>query len=518
MTIRFLRARSVLTPEALAASLGPSLRVSALPPGHARAWLDTPDRALQRAGLTLEVLVVSGAAEVELRRLGDGEVVGRVALRRPPRFAHDVPGGRLGDTVARHAGVRALLPLARRRARVTRLAILDAADKVVARIEADPPGRSRGALAWCRVLPVRGYDAAARAVTAAAMQALSAAQPAPADPLLDALARAGLPTAPPSRPRADITARTRTDVAVRRVLRVLLDELVSQVDGTVADVDSEYLHDLRVAHRRSRSLLRAFRDTMPAPRVARFSRELAWLGSVTGAVRDLDVWLLELEHRARGAPSVDRPGLHALADLVAERRTAARARLLRDLRGARFRRLCEDWARFLDTPVPTRPRTPAALHPIADGAGARIARAYRRARREGRAIDEASPDTALHELRKTCKRLRYLIDAFGDVLPKGKPKRPLKALRGLQDVLGTFQDRCVQREALAELAAALPPGAACVAAPAVAWLDEILAAEQAAARAAFHARFAPFASAANRAYFRALRRHHARDRQASHHE
>ena len=59
----------------------------------------------------------------------------------------------------------------------------------------------------------------------------------------------------------------------------------------------------------------------------------------------------------------------------------------------------------------------------------------------GGAIDDDSPADDLHELRKRGKELRYLLELFGGLWPTDVVKPMVKTLKGLQDVLGTHQDR-----------------------------------------------------------------------------
>ena len=69
----------------------------------------------------------------------------------------------------------------------------------------------------------------------------------------------------------------------------------------------------------------------------------------------------------------------------------------------------------------------------------------------GRAIDEDSPHEALHDLRKKGKELRYLLEFFASLYPADVVKPMVATLKGLQDVLGRFQDREVQSDALRAL-------------------------------------------------------------------
>ena len=95
---------------------------------------------------------------------------------------------------------------------------------------------------------------------------------------------------------------------------------------------------------------------------------------------------------------------------------------------------------------------PTGERTVDDLASHRITRVYRKMVKMGRAIDDDSPAEDLHELRKIGKELRYLLEFFPSLYPADVVKPFIKTLKGLQDLLGRFQDREVQAHALRALA------------------------------------------------------------------
>ena len=100
--------------------------------------------------------------------------------------------------------------------------------------------------------------------------------------------------------------------------------------GTLEDVDSEFLHDLRVAVRRTRSLQRQFKAIYPE-RLAHFREEFKRIQAITGDLRDLDVYLLDLPALKASLPAQmqrrPRPAQDAAGDQArprADRRPGAR--------------------------------------------------------------------------------------------------------------------------------------------------------------------------------------------------
>ena len=88
--------------------------------------------------------------------------------------------------------------------------------------------------------------------------------------------------------------------ALATVLTALLDTLEANVNGTVRDIDTEFLHDLRIAVRRTRSALKLAGDVLPGGLAGRFRPEFKWLGDLTTPTRDLDVYLLGYPSMAAG--------------------------------------------------------------------------------------------------------------------------------------------------------------------------------------------------------------------------
>lgn len=294
----------------------------------------------------------------------------------------------------------------------------------------------------------------------------------------------------------------RSDAAVVAVLRRLLAVIRDNVDGAIDGADDEYLHQLRIAVRRSRMVQRQFRGVFSPLELPGFRSEFRWLQQATGPARDLDVYISDLGSLAELLPERLRPDLAPLRPVLLHGRLTARADMTRALRSARTEQLLEDWDWLLETLVelPLDDRG-AATRPIGETAGARIRRMYRRIVHMGRRIDAASPAGDYHDLRKSAKELRYLLELFGlKLFDEERVAAMVKSLKALQDVLGRHQDREVQigmLRALADEVATLAGGAAACLTMGV--LVDRLAADEAAARGEFEQRFAAFASDEQRA-------------------
>ena len=126
--------------------------------------------------------------------------------------------------------------------------------------------------------------------------------------------------------------------------------------------------------------------------------------------------------------------------------------MVQKLESSRFSNLRRDWRAFLEAPVPERSALPNATRRTKDVADERIWSMYRRVRKEGRAITPDSPAEDLHELRKSAKKLRYLVEFFDNLYPKKDSRNLVKQFKVLLDNLGNFQDLAVQADHLREMA------------------------------------------------------------------
>ena len=83
------------------------------------------------------------------------------------------------------------------------------------------------------------------------------------------------------------------DVPLGRCARLILEtrfrEMMSYRDGTLAGIDIEQLHSMRVSSRRLRSAMRNFRDCFDPDGLRYHSDRMREIAATLGAVRDLDV-------------------------------------------------------------------------------------------------------------------------------------------------------------------------------------------------------------------------------------
>jgi CHAD domain-containing protein len=473
-----------------------------------RTFYDTFDRRLHAAGL---VLVHADRRLALLDGSGYAERAGDERPDPPDRvLAIDLPGGRLRDLLLPIVDVRALIPVTRIHSRARPLQAVNDDGKTVARLVIEEPtvARSGGPGVRLRprllVAPVRGYDKALARVRRTLEREFGLA--ATGELLHDeaVVAVGHTPGRVSSKPAPELRPEQRADRAATVVLARLLAAIEVNLPGTLAELDTEFLHDLRVAVRRTRSVQRQLAGVFAPEPLEHFRAEFRWLQRVTGPARDLDVHVLDFDELRSAVPGTFGRDLDPLRRVLVERRRAEHQRMGRALRSARATALVDSWSKFLDGLADSpRDHRPQADRRIGDLAGERIAGVYRGMVRLGGSIDDASPAVALHELRKKGKELRYLLELFASLYPGTVVKPMVGTLKSLQGTLGRFQDREVQAALLRSLrdeVAALDNGPAAV--MAMGLVVERLERGQAAARAEFPARFAAFGAKPQRARVR----------------
>lgn len=233
-------------------------------------------------------------------------------------------------------------------------------------------------------------------------------------------------------------------------LKNLLRTMEANEAGLIADRDPEDLHRYRVSLRRTRSCIGQMKRSLPEDRIAKFKPEFAWLGSVTGPTRDLDVFLHDMKRYRNRLDEMSRPSLEPLLELIQSDKRSAHDRLVAQLDTQRYRSLVSAWRAFLDSAM-DEGEAPETDRPIAEVAADRIRSRYERMIRRGRRLDAMKATDRLHRLRIDGKKLRYLLEFFRGLFPEETVDPLIATLKRLQDHLGGFNDLLVQQNAVSRM-------------------------------------------------------------------
>ena len=223
-------------------------------------------------------------------------------------------------------------------------------------------------------------------------------------------------------------------------------------DPRVRRAEEDAVHQMRVAARRLRSALKAFKTVVTGTRG--LQDELRRLGNVLGEARDLEVIRVRFARALEGLEPELVVGDVAtrLGAGLLERERQAYERIKEELSGERYYRLLDALDTLIAAPELGKAAAKPAQETLRDLARAgweRVIAAYERAQ----AIDDPERrGIALHDVRKAAKRARYTAEALRPSL--GDDMGALAgAAEDIQEALGAYQDGVVAQELLAREAA-----------------------------------------------------------------
>jgi CHAD domain-containing protein len=225
--------------------------------------------------------------------------------------------------------------------------------------------------------------------------------------------------------------------------------LLSAEPDVRADVP-DAVHQMRVATRRLRSVLRSYRDVFHREPIDEIRDELRWLAGLLGVARDAEVRAARFQALVDEQPAAHRPVGHQLVDTERARYATAYREVLDVLDGERYAQLRRRLTELRADP-PLRPAR--AGRPATKLFAAVLRNDFRRVRRLVRAepsVPASDRIAHLHEIRKAAKRLRYSAEAADEMLD-GPADELARCAKKLQTVLGDHRDAI---EAIATIQAA----------------------------------------------------------------
>lgn len=475
-----------------------------------RVYYDTFDWKIYDSGGMLESeITADGKIRLRWLDLSNGQILGSLPVSKVPQFIWDFPTSPFKKRLEPILDVRALLPQITIKSNIQPLKWLNKEGKMLLQVYCEentviaPNRKKTYPLGKClHLMPVRGYNKPMAQVLASVKL-----QKAEQSPLEQALAQLGIdPGSFSSKMNVALARNLSVEQSVKLIFRHLLQTLEKNEAGVRQDVDSEFLHDFRVAIRRIRSALSQMKPLFPEKPLARFREDFAWLGQVTSSLRDLDVYLLKFNAYQAELPPELREDLEPLRALLEAKKVTEHQAVLHALDSPRYQKLLKDWEQFLKNPFFQKMASQYSQWSVPQWADERIWRVYQRVLQEGAAIQADTPEEGLHELRKTCKKFRYMMEFFQSLYPPKEIKALIKVLKQLQENLGEFQDYQVQWRSLIDFGAQIVQKRQGIPKTqmALGMLVKELQNQQAQARQIFAARFEEFASTEHQKRFETL--------------
>lgn len=441
----------------------------------------------------------------------DDEAINRLKMGSSPRFIADFPKSSLTARLSPIVEMRALLPIATVHLQTHSILISDETDRPIARLDLEgltayAPGGKEGKqgerLKLCvqknrtksgkkllKFLKKNGYRVSSESLFESTM-GLIGSQPANYSAKL----------------QLTLHPEIVTYSAMKVIFRFLLKVIRENEEGVKQDIDTEFLHDFRVAIRRTRAGLNQIASAFPDEILDKFKKDFSFLGKMTNELRDLDVYLLNRDAYRSPLPDFFKKSIDPLFDFLRREREEVLQKVRVGLGSERYAQILSEWEEFLNRPLSDAEFGVDGGEPAQEIAKKIIYNRYKVIIKRGKRINRQTEDNALHQLRIDCKKLRYLLEFFVSLFPKQKTKALIKQLKKLQDNLGEFQDLCVHQDALQSFVEKFPlqDHKSKRTIMAIGCLIGIFDRRKGEVRRAFSETFSGFASKKNRALFREL--------------
>ena len=225
--------------------------------------------------------------------------------------------------------------------------------------------------------------------------------------------------------------------SVRLIALGYLDDAAAAFERTADPEDGAALHDFRVAVRRLRTTLRAYRSLFEDSVRGKPHKRLGRIAEATNRVRDAEVAVEWLRPLATGMTPGERVGQQWLIEQIDGRRAKELERCLADIRrsfAAATRKLRKGLVTYRQTVQPEPSISDASFVSVMRTAAVEQARELDQLLGEMQHAD----DEAGHRARIAAKRLRYVVEPVRDALAGGPEL--IGRLKKLQDLLGELHD------------------------------------------------------------------------------
>lgn len=232
-----------------------------------------------------------------------------------------------------------------------------------------------------------------------------------------------------------------------------LQHFQGNLSGAMGSDDDEYLHQMRVALRRLRVVLRMAEKGRADKQLAGLYKDVSDLCVELGHIREWDVFIAQTV-QPMCARMAGHAGLQALLADCERQRAGCYAALRSEAQARELQRLLLRFAIWMNGAYWRQTGWPQAetAQQVQDFATRRLRKLAKRVAQSGQQLDTADA-ARLHALRIIAKKLRYSAEFFAALYDKQKAESYLAALSVVQEVLGQINDVAVAHRLLDGLAA-----------------------------------------------------------------
>ncbi|MCB0917977.1 MAG: CYTH and CHAD domain-containing protein [Actinobacteria bacterium] len=414
---------------------------------------DTADLRLFRAGITLRRREGGNDAGWHLKlpvgTAGDG-VRDEIQLPLSAGKIGEVPD-ELADLVTAHVREEKLVPVATLKNKRAPYLLTDEDGTAVVELTDDRVSvlDGREVVAKFREIEVEAVDSENTAILSRLVDAFVDLG---AEPTKESKAATALGPAATGRPDVEKVENATPSDPASQAIRALLAKHVGRIlvqDVRVRRDLPDSVHQMRVAARRLRSGLQAFRPLLDKEWANELRTELKWIAGELSGIRDTEVMIERLEERATVLPPDEADLANSAVEAALRQQfTDARVHALAAMRSQRYVDLL---VRLVD--AVNKPRlSDLAAEPCSQALPPLVEKTWKRLNRDVKQLRIDSAATPWHETRIAAKKARYSAEAAEPVF--GEPvKRLVKALESVTEILGDHQDAHVAQMTLRAMAA-----------------------------------------------------------------
>ncbi|KJG39823.1 metal-binding protein [Photobacterium angustum] len=211
--------------------------------------------------------------------------------------------------------------------------------------------------------------------------------------------------------------------------------------GIIKDDDPEFLHQYRVTMRRIRAILSLHQSLFIPDQLKETNLAIKNLMQPTNLQRDLDVYLMQMEHYFNLVEHKHHQGLARFFDDLQHQRQKAYKKNKQWLKSEEYKLQYKHIKTQLKQ---LSPREEELSTPSKEMINTLLMKLNNHITTSMNAIDSQTPDAKLHRLRIKCKKLRYGLEYYRPLIEQLSLSLKIKTLKLLQAKLGDFNDSSVQ--------------------------------------------------------------------------
>jgi uncharacterized protein YihD (DUF1040 family) len=280
-----------------------------------KTYYDSFDWRLYSGNLICELNQSKTVCELRLLDLSTESIIAMIESKIPYQTPDEFKSAIISKLISPLLEMRALLPVISHSYTNNKFNILNKDEKIVLRLTIESYDEITGRVF---LQSVKGYDRFLAKVTKDLVEmGLTEPTETVLVKLLKPIGRK--PNDYSSKLNIEFDPEMHCDDAVKQLYLYLLKAIKTTEPGVIDDIDSEFLHDFRVALRRTRSGLSQLKQVLPEADTAPFISFFKWLGQITNQTRDLDVYLLKFENYKKKLPITIRDDLNPLYDFFMQK-------------------------------------------------------------------------------------------------------------------------------------------------------------------------------------------------------